>query len=404
MVSCAIAFALHSGDRVVFYGDSITEQRHYSTLVEAFVATRYPKLNISFFNRGWGGDSSWGGGGGTPQDRIQKDVAPLNPTQIFVMLGMNDGGYLPYDPKIDSVIHEWYPKLLDLIQKACPGANFTLARTSPWDDFAHSYTTTGKPPEPWAPWQGYNDVLKKYGLIAKEESEKRNGRFVDFNEPLSHILEQAAKKDMKIASQIIPDGIHPSAAGGLSMAAELLKVWHAEPIVSAVWLDAKDSKVRSHDRTIISNFKDLYWTQLDESLPFAYDLSDEATKVVSEIADFRGQLNRQTLRVSNLPAGNYDLVIDKVQVGAFSADELEHCVEISELETPMRKQALKVLDLCAQRGDIEFFAWRKIQRDLPASETSQAAYDQLMHVVENQRLEIMRAATPKQHQFQLFRK
>ena len=38
----ATDFALKDGDRVVFYGDSITEQRLYTTYVEHYVLTHYP--------------------------------------------------------------------------------------------------------------------------------------------------------------------------------------------------------------------------------------------------------------------------------------------------------------------------------------------------------------------------
>jgi len=46
-------FYLHDKDTVVFYGDSITEQRLYTTFVETFVLTRYPQLNVRFVNSGW---------------------------------------------------------------------------------------------------------------------------------------------------------------------------------------------------------------------------------------------------------------------------------------------------------------------------------------------------------------
>jgi hypothetical protein len=35
------AFALHDGDRVTFYGDSITDQREYTEDVEEYVLTRF---------------------------------------------------------------------------------------------------------------------------------------------------------------------------------------------------------------------------------------------------------------------------------------------------------------------------------------------------------------------------
>ena len=57
-------FALKQNDRVVFFGDSITDQRLYTTFAETYVVTRFPKANISFVHSGWGGDRVSGGGGG----------------------------------------------------------------------------------------------------------------------------------------------------------------------------------------------------------------------------------------------------------------------------------------------------------------------------------------------------
>src|ERR1051325_11103459 len=52
-------FLIHDGDRVVFLGDSITEQRLYTTYIEAYALTRHPKWNLIFRNVGWGGDPAW---------------------------------------------------------------------------------------------------------------------------------------------------------------------------------------------------------------------------------------------------------------------------------------------------------------------------------------------------------
>jgi lysophospholipase L1-like esterase len=90
-------FALHDGDRVVFYGDSITDQRLYTTLAETYVLTRFPKLNITFIHSGWGGDRVSGGAGGPIDARLWRDVLPYNPTVLTIMLGMNDGRYRAFD-------------------------------------------------------------------------------------------------------------------------------------------------------------------------------------------------------------------------------------------------------------------------------------------------------------------
>src|SRR5262245_631135 len=77
-------FAIKDGDRVVFYGDSITEQRLYTTYVEHYVLTHYPGRRVTFINTGWGGDKVTGndckpcaGVGGLA--RIKRDVTDYRP-------------------------------------------------------------------------------------------------------------------------------------------------------------------------------------------------------------------------------------------------------------------------------------------------------------------------------------
>src|SRR6267154_416618 len=52
-------YQIRDGDRVVFLGDSITEQRLYTTYIEAYALTRRPNWKLTFRNVGWGGDTSW---------------------------------------------------------------------------------------------------------------------------------------------------------------------------------------------------------------------------------------------------------------------------------------------------------------------------------------------------------
>ena len=70
----ASAFALHDGDRVTFYGDSITNQREYTEDVEEYVLTRFPSWKVSFHNAGVGGDRVSGGGAGPIDLRLDRDV------------------------------------------------------------------------------------------------------------------------------------------------------------------------------------------------------------------------------------------------------------------------------------------------------------------------------------------
>ena len=98
LAACAAAlpaqegFYIHDKDTVVFYGDSITEQRLYTTFVETFVVTRYPQLKVRFVNSGWGREIVAGGDGGPVDPRLARDVMAHQATVMTVMLGMNDGG------------------------------------------------------------------------------------------------------------------------------------------------------------------------------------------------------------------------------------------------------------------------------------------------------------------------
>src|SRR5208283_4954883 len=90
-------FSLKNGDRVVFFGDSITDQRLYTTYVETYVRTRFPQLDVTFVHSGWGGDRVTGGGGGGIDERLARDVNAYHPTVVTIMLGMNDGRYRAFD-------------------------------------------------------------------------------------------------------------------------------------------------------------------------------------------------------------------------------------------------------------------------------------------------------------------
>ena len=50
------------------------------------------------------------------------------------MLGMNDGGYQPTTPEIDSTYKAGYRHILDSIKQHAPSARVTLIGPSPFDD------------------------------------------------------------------------------------------------------------------------------------------------------------------------------------------------------------------------------------------------------------------------------
>src|SRR5207248_9039634 len=127
-------FALRDGDRVVFYGDSITDQRLYTTFVEDYVVTRFPRMDASFVHSGWGGDRVTGGGGGPIDRRLERDVIAYKPTVMTIMLGMNDASYRAFDQTIFDTYAKGYKHIVQKVKAAVPGIRFTLIDPSPFDD------------------------------------------------------------------------------------------------------------------------------------------------------------------------------------------------------------------------------------------------------------------------------
>jgi lysophospholipase L1-like esterase len=128
------SFYLHDNDKVLFYGDSITDQRNYTMMIETYVVTRYPGLKVSFTNSGWGGDRVSGGGGGDIDTRLTRDVYPYKPTVITIMLGMNDGGYKAATEASDKAYFDGYRHIYEAFQQNLPQARITAIEPSPYDD------------------------------------------------------------------------------------------------------------------------------------------------------------------------------------------------------------------------------------------------------------------------------
>src|SRR5438876_2165317 len=148
----AETFALKDGDRLVFYGDSITDQRLYTTFTESYVVTRFPQMKVAFIHSGWGGDRVSGGGGGPIDVRLQRDLITYKPTVLTIMLGMNDGRYRAYDPDIFQQYSSGFESIVKTVRSALPDIRITAIQPSPYDDVTRAPMFTG----------GYNAVLLRF--------------------------------------------------------------------------------------------------------------------------------------------------------------------------------------------------------------------------------------------------
>lgn len=357
-------FALKNGDRVVFYGDSITDQRLYTTFAETFVVTRFPDLNVAFTHSGWGGDRVSGGGGGNIKTRLERDVIAYKPTVVTIMLGMNDGRYRAFDQEIFDVYASGYASMAAALKQALPDVRIFAIQPSPYDDVTRPPLAGG----------GYNAVLIRFGDYLKDLAAKQGLAVADLNTDLVRVLEKAKASDRALAERIVPDRVHPGPAGHLIMAGSLLKAWNAPALVSSVEIDGAAMQVVSTLNTHVSGLSgSLNWTQMDSALPMPIDWSDPVTELAVKSSDFVERLNRQPLKVTKLAAGHYALRIEGMQAGVFTAEQLASGVNLAVLETPMKQQAFDVHALTLQHANVHNARWRTLQVPLERYQPNQLA-------------------------------
>src|SRR5688572_4286375 len=86
---------LKEGDRLAICGDSITEQKMYSRIMETYLTVALPEFQISTRQYGWGGERAPGF-----LARMTNDVLRFKPTIATTCYGMNDHEYRAYEPGI----------------------------------------------------------------------------------------------------------------------------------------------------------------------------------------------------------------------------------------------------------------------------------------------------------------
>jgi lysophospholipase L1-like esterase len=389
-------FGLHQGDRVVFYGDSITDQRLYTTFVETYVVTRFPELDVRFVHSGWGGDRVNGGGGGPIDTRLWRDVLPYNPTVVTIMLGMNDGRYRAWDDQTFEEFSTGYKHIVDTLKRQFPGVRITAIQPSPYDDVTRAPSFEG----------GYNQVLLRYGQFLAQLAEEQKLGLADLNSSVVAALKKANAADAANAAKLIPDRIHPGAAGHLLMAEALLRAWNAPALVTDVEIDAARKtavRERSTKVTGIEGSKSASWTQTDEALPMPVDMKDVLVALAVHSSDFVEAMNQQPLKVRGLAAGSYSLRIDGETLGQFTADQLAAGINLTTLDTPMMRQAAEVHALTLRHNNLHFARWRQIQVPMeryqaPHLLPALAALDDLeTDLIREQRV----SARPRPHRYEV---
>lgn len=349
----AADFFYKTGDTpIVFLGDSITDNSPYGRYIEAYVLTRFPKMQVTFRNIGWSGDTSWLSTRGGLDNGFKRDILPLQPRAITIDFGMNDarGGDGNYQKYIDSST-----KLVQQLKAA--GARVALVTPSPEERYEDGMPAGSK----------YNHMLWKYSLALKDIAAKENVLFIDQYTPFVKTIEEGRKAGVLSptmgGTRLINDGVHPNNAGHIVMATAILQGMSAPALVSRAVIDGGAKKVTEANActvTIVDD-ADLTFTRMDEALP--WPLPTNEVQLLKKIPGFTAvdDLNRYELAVTNLKEQNYVLTIDDVKVGTFSKDALAAGVNLALQAGPITAQANKVAGLIGEKASLFFTRWRQVQ-------------------------------------------
>ncbi len=384
-------FFFKAGDRVMFLGDSITEQYQYSTDIELYLTTRFPKWNILFLNAGIGGDTATGGA-----NRFASHVLAEKPTAITINFGMNDAGYGNFDENRHKPYLQNTEKML--VDAKAAGARVALVSPNAVDRRIQER------------FKLYLETQKQFYAPLSGLAAKHGASFADQYAITRSELERMEKDEAKT---VIPfgDGFHTSSNGGMMMAHAILTGLKAPAMVSDLSIVIAD-KLTAATACIISGpelaVDEVSFDRLDEALPIP--VQKDWVTLLPYLNDLK-DLNWYGLKVAGLAEGNYKLQIDGAEVATYTSQQLEAGVNVGNVTSgPIHAQAQKVFDaINAKNGMVHQRFRGVVMFNAPdwladvVAERKPAELNKRMDQIKAKQAEVYELAKPTKHHWKLVR-
>jgi GDSL-like Lipase/Acylhydrolase family len=219
---------LRKGDRLAICGDSITEQKMYSRIIEDYLTVCLPELKISVRQFGWGGERADGF-----LARMTNDCLRFKPTIATTCYGMNDHEYRPY---VDS-IGDAYRKSETAVVESFKANDVRVVLGSPGCVGNRSWW------QPGATSEKLNQNLCQLRNIGIEISQQQQVAFADVFWPM--ISASVLGPQLYGTNYAIPggDGVHPNWAGHAIMAYAFLKALGVKGDIANFTVDLQTSKM-----------------------------------------------------------------------------------------------------------------------------------------------------------------
>jgi lysophospholipase L1-like esterase len=280
---------LQKGDRYAICGDSITEQKMYSRIIEAYLAAARPDLAVECRQYGWSGETAAGFAG-----RQKNDVLRFQPTIASTCYGMNDFRYVPFEAAIGEDYRKNQTKVVQAFKAAGArvvlGSSGTIHSVPPWVKSAKGT------------WETLNLSLLQFRNIDIEVAEAEHVTFADVYWPmLAQGYASRAKygEGFKLEGN---DGVHPGWAGHVMMAAAYLKALGLDGDLGTVSVDLAQGAATAVNGQAINRQADGTYRLRSERLPFTFDAGDitkDGTIAAGvALSDFQARFSRLTLKAT----------------------------------------------------------------------------------------------------------
>jgi lysophospholipase L1-like esterase len=290
---------LKEGDRLAICGDSITEQKMYSRIIETYLTACVPELKITARQYGWSGEKTDGF-----LRRMKRDCLTFEPTVATLAYGMNDSRYRPFD----VTNGQWYQDHYTAIVRQFKEHNVRVIVGSP--GCAGKIATWVQPRA--GTLQDHNLNLCALRDIAIGVAKNEDVRFADIFWPMYQAQVfapgQHQATDAKPYDVAGSDGIHPGWAGQVIMAWSFLRAMGLDGDLGTITADIAKNSAETTKGHRVDSFANGKLTVTSTRYPFCArgdEHSDSSIRSGMTLIPFTEDLNRFVFRCTGIDQGRY---------------------------------------------------------------------------------------------------
>jgi hypothetical protein len=291
---------LKEGDRLAIIGDSITEQRQYSRIIETYLTVCEPQLRITARQFGWSGETAEGF-----RNRMENDCLRFKPTIATLCYGMNDFRYRPFS----SVEAEFYRSNYTAVVRGLKGIGARVVIGSPG--------CVSKVPR-WTRTDIFTLDELNVNLCAFRDidigiAQDEGARFADV---FWNLFKAGYEGQKRFGSASEPfsiggkDGVHPAWVGHLVMAYTYLKAMGLDGDIGTVTFDLATQKAEASPGHEVESANHGEIVLKSSRYPFcaAIETNEPASiRAGMELVPFNQDLNRFRLVLTNTSAARYKI-------------------------------------------------------------------------------------------------